>query len=315
MLALVNRDFLIFLFFLTLSTVFWLMMTLNEYYEKEFKVTVKIVNVPKNVVLTSDEVDTATVVLSDKGITLLAYLYGDGLRQINVDFKAYAKSNATATVPISDVQRALYQQLDASTKISAAKPDRLEFSFNYGERKRVPVRWRGRVMPEHLYFISNVEYSPDSVDIYATKKKLDSISVAYTEPLNYANFRDTLSLQCELQKISGAKIVPPKVQVTFFTDVLTEEKIDDVPVVGINVPAGKVIRTFPAKVSVSFVTGVSLFRRMKVGDFRVVADYNEIVKSKSDKCNIYLRTVPHGISRASLNVQQVDYLIEEGPAQ
>lgn len=307
----VNKEFLIFLFFLALSGIFWLMMTLNETYEREFKLPVRIVNVPRNVVLTSDDTDTIKVVLHDKGIVLLGYMYGDGLRLINVNFKSYARNNGYAQVAMSDIQRLLYQQLNISTKITSAKPDKVEFTFNYGLRKRVPVRWRGRIMPEHLYFISDVDYWPDSVDVFASKETLDSIKVVYTEPLNYVNFRDTLSVQSELQKIKGVKIVPNKVKIVFYTDVLTEESIEDIPIVGINVPEGKVIRTFPSKVTVRFVTGVSIFRRLKASDFRVVVDYNEIAKHPSDKCDIHLRNFPHGISRAALDVDQVDYLIEE----
>ena len=58
-----NREFLTFLFFLALSGTFWLLLTLNETYEREFKIPVKVVNIPKNVVLTSDETDTVRVVL------------------------------------------------------------------------------------------------------------------------------------------------------------------------------------------------------------------------------------------------------------
>lgn len=83
----VNKEFLIFLFFLALSGVFWLMMTLNETYEKEMRIPVHIVNVPQNVVLTSDSVDTVKVSLSDKGFVLLGYMYGDGLRPLKVNFK------------------------------------------------------------------------------------------------------------------------------------------------------------------------------------------------------------------------------------
>ena len=165
----------------------------------------------------------------------------------------------------------------------------------------MPVKWTGRVIPEHLYFISHVEYFPDSVSIYASQEKLDSIKVIYTEQLNYANFRDTLSVTCKLQKIRGVKAVPDRVKVAFHTDVLTEESISDIPVKGINMPEGKVLRTFPSKVTVRFVTGVSQFRNIKAQDFVVVAD----------KCNIYLKSVPNGISRPSLNIKQVDYLIEE----
>lgn len=307
----VNKEFLIFLSFLALSGVFWLMMTLNETYEQELKIPVRIVNVPQNVVLTSDATDTVRVTLSDKGFMLLGYMYGDMLRPIKLNFKNYMRNQSPVSVSAAEIQRMAYQQLSASTKIVSIKPDRLEFFFNYGLRKRVPVKWSGRVLPEHLYFISNVEYRPDSVDVYASQKRLDSISVVYTEPLNYANFRDTLSLSCGLQKMKGVKCVPEKVGVVFYTDVLTEARIDNIPVRGINMPEGKVLRTFPAKVAVKFVTGVSQFRGLSAADFTVVVDYKDIVAHPSDKCTLYLKTVPQGISRVALETQMVDYLIEE----
>ncbi len=151
----VNKEFLIFLFFLALSGVFWLMMTLNETYEKEMRIPVHIVNVPQNVVLTSDSVDTVKVSLSDKGFVLLGYMYGDGLRPLKVNFKNYMRSTGTGSVTAAELQRMMYQQLSASTKITSTKPDRLEYFFNYGLHKRVPLRWSGRVIPEHLYFISH----------------------------------------------------------------------------------------------------------------------------------------------------------------
>src|SRR3712207_6001934 len=62
-----NREFLIFLFFLALSGLFWLLMTLNETYEAEISVPVRIVNVPRNIVLTTEVDDTFRVTVRDKG--------------------------------------------------------------------------------------------------------------------------------------------------------------------------------------------------------------------------------------------------------
>jgi len=307
----VNKEFLIFLFFLALSGVFWLMMTLNETYEKEMRIPVHIVNVPQNVVLTSDSVDTVKVSLSDKGFVLLGYMYGDGLRPLKVNFKNYMRSTGTGSVTAAELQRMMYQQLSASTKITSTKPDRLQYFFNYGLHKRVPLRWSGRVIPEHLYFISHTEYETDSVDIYASQEKLDSINIVYTEPLNYANFRDTLSVRCNLQKMRGVKSVPDNVKITFYTDVLTEASIKDIPIQGINMPEGKVLRTFPSKVTIKFVAGVSLYRTLSAKDFTVVADYKDIASHPSDKCTLHIKKVPQGISRATLDIKQVDYLIEE----
>ena len=286
-------------------------MTLNETYEKEFVIPVQITNVPKDVMLTSDDVDTVRVTIRDKGIQLISYLYDENIRHLKVNFKNYDRGNGTGIVPASDLQKLVQQRLGQSAKITAIKTERLNIYYNTGASKRVPVRWSGRVIPEHLYFLSSVSYSPDSVTVYASEDKLDSIRMVYTEPLNHVGFRDTLSVDCQLQKIEGVKMVPDRVKTIFSTDVLTEESIDGIPVQGINMPPDKVLRTFPAKVTVKFVTGVAVYRTLTPRDFTVVADYNEIKRHPADKCNLYLRQVPQGISRAALVTKQVDYLIEE----
>ncbi|MBR4192092.1 MAG: YbbR-like domain-containing protein [Prevotella sp.] len=306
-----NKELLIFVFFIALSGIFWLSMTLNETYEQEFSIPVTVVGVPKNIVLTSEETDTIRMTIRDKGITLAAYMYGDMLKNVKINFKPYAHNNGTGIVTTSELQKIVYQHLVSSSKIISTKPDKLEFFYNYGANKRVPVRWTGRVIPEDLYFISRVKYYPDSVDVYASQALLDSISVVYSEHLNYVNFRDTLVVNANLGKIKGVKMVPDHIKMEFFTDVLTEEKLDGIPVEGINMPPGKILRTFPMKVTVSFVTGVSVYRSLKPEDFTIVADYDEIAANPSEKCRIYIKKSPPGISRVHLNINEVDYLIEE----
>ena len=306
-----NREFLIFMFFLALSGLFWLFLALNESYEKEFAIPVTITDVPKNIMLTSDETDTVRITIRDKGTTLLTYMYGKALPQIRVNYKNYARTDGTGSIPMGELQKFIRQQLASSSKITNFKPDKLVFYYNFGDKKRVPVRWSGRVIPEQLFFISRVEYQPDSVTIYAPKEKLDSINMIYTEQLNYVNFRDTLQVTCRLMKQTGVKMVPEDISIRFFTDVLTEESMNDVPIQGINMPPGKVLRTFPAKVRVRFVTGANVFRNLRPEDFTVVADYNELASNPSEKCHIYLKDSPQGISRARLDITHVDYLIEE----
>ena len=307
----VNKQFLVFLFFLGLAGVFWLTITLNETYERELKVPVQVVGVPKNVVLTSPTVDTIRATVRDKGWVIVSYLFGERMPAISFNYKNYDRGNGAGIISNSDIKRLLDQQLEISTTITSVKPDRLEFFYNNGERKRVPVRWTGRVIPEHLYYISQVNYWPDSVDVYTSPEKLDSIRVVYTEPLNYVGFRDTLTVGSRLSHANDVKVVPERVQIEFYTDVLTEESIDGVPVQCLNMPVGKVLRTFPAKVKVRFVAGASRIRLFRPEDFIVVADYREIYQNPSDKCNLYLQSAPHGVSRATLETKQVDYLIED----
>lgn len=305
----VNREFLLFMFFLVLSGIFWLSMTLNETYDIELKVPVQVVNIPNNIVMTSEETDTVKLSIQDKGLVLLGLVLENDLN-IMLNFGNYNYQSGKLTIPSSELSKLIAQQLTISTKVNSIKPDKLEFYYNYGSYKKVPIRWSGRVLPEQLFFIANTIYQPDSITVYAPKDKLDSINVVYTEPLNYINFRDTLDITCKLQKTVGVKTIPDKVNIKFVTDVLTEESIDGIPVQGINMPEGKTLRTFPAKVKVKFVTGANIFRRLKPTDFVVVADYNELKMNPTEKCRIYLRNVPDGITRAHLQQTQVDYIIE-----
>ncbi len=190
------------------------------------------------------------------------------------------------------------------------KPDKYEYFFNYGLKKRMPVRLIGKIIPGQSYYLSKITFSPDSVDIYASREMLDSIKHVNTEPLNIRNLTDTVIKDVALYRIKGVKYVPEKVKVSICPDILTEEKCE-VPIEAVNMPEGKILRTFPSRVTVTFTVGASLFRTISPERFKVVVDYNELMAEPSDKCNIYLRSVPHGVRNARLSVAQVDYLIEE----
>ena len=308
-----GKEILVFLVFLALAGIFWLLTTLNESFEQEVKFPVCFVGVPKDVVLTSSEVDTLRVTVRDKGISLITYLYDKDRRPLTIDFKRYAQPNGQGMVPASDLLRLAASHLPASATLLSVKPETQVFYYNYGERKRVPVQYQGKVEPDELYFISDITYMPDSVTIYASREKLDSISRVYTEVLHYTDFSDSLVVTAPLQKMVGVKMVPDMTTVHFFADVLTEVSIDDVPVLGINMPEGKMLRTFPAKLKVSFVTGVKNYQSISAADFLIVADYNELSADSTTQCNVYLRRQPSGIQRVRLEADRVDYLIEEQP--
>lgn len=306
-----NREFIVFLFFLALSGIFWLMMQLNETKEQEVRIAVRYVNVQKNAVLTSGDTDTLRVTVDDKGFNILSYVYGQVHHPLDIDFVHYAGNDGTGTVGSSDIKKMVAAELPASSKVISIKPDKLLFYYNNGESKRVPVLFRGTVTPQQLYFVADRELMPDSVTIYASRAKLDSIKAVYTEEHTYKNVRDTLLVTTQLAAIQGVKAVPDRVDVRFVTDVLAEVRLDGIPIEGINMPEDHVLRTFPARMAVHFVTGMKKYQSLTPEDFRIVADYNELSRDPSTKCNIYIEQMPEGISNVRLEEAQVDYLIEE----
>lgn len=306
-----NREFLTFFFFLVLSTIFWLMTALNETYEREIGVPAYLVNIPKNVVITSDMEDTVRVTVRDKGFALLAYTYGEGIRPINVNFQsAITRQSGYGVVSSQELMKMINQRFSGSSKIVQVKPDRLDFHYNYGLSRQVSVKMAGNVVPGKSFYLARTRFWPEKVTVYGSKQALDSLRFVKTVPINITNFNDTVLRTVALETIKGVKIVPNTVRIGLYPDILTEENIE-VPITAVNMPEGKVLRTFPQRVTVNFIVGASMFRSISPEQFAVVVDYNEIIDHPSDKCSIHLRETPQGVRNARLKMTQVDYLIEE----
>lgn len=306
-----NREFLTFFFFLVLSTIFWLMTALNETYEREIGVPAYLVNIPKNVVVTSDMEDTVRVTVRDKGFALLAYTYGEGIRPINVNFQsAITRQSGYGVVSSQELMKMINQRFSGSSKIVQVKPDRLDFHYNYGLSRQVSVKMSGHLVPGKSFYLARTRFWPEKVTVYGSKQALDSLRFVKTVPINITNFNDTVLRTVALETIKGVKIVPNTVRIGLYPDILTEENIE-VPITAINMPEGKVLRTFPQRVTVNFIVGASMFRSISPEQFAVVVDYNEIIDHPSDKCSIHLRETPQGVRNARLKMTQVDYLIEE----
>ena len=118
--------------------------------------------------------------------------------------------------------------------------------------------------------------------------------------MKLTNVTDTVVQEVMLSKITGVKCIPSKVTMTVYPDVLTEESVE-VPITAVNMPEGKVLRTFPSRVKVVFTTGASQFRTIH---------YWEIQSHPSDKCPVSLVAAPYGVRNAHPEPDRVDYLVE-----
>lgn len=306
-----GKEFLIFLFFLALSGIFWLMMTLNETYEVEYKVPLAVVGVPKNVVMTSEPSDTVRVTIKDKGFVIMTYSVYHKLRPLTVRFSTYANTKTGhGTIPFADMMKMMRQQIYGSSLLTSLKCDKPDFTFNFGQNKKVRVVLTGKIVPAKNYYLAHVQIVPEFVSVYAHKQELDAIKGVLTEALNISNINDTVTREIDLCAIAGAKIVPSKVKVTLYPDVLTEGSAD-VPIVAINKPKNLIIRTFPQTVKVRYTVGSMVYRLVRPSDFQVHVDYLEIADHPSDKCNLHLVSSSRFVREASLETPQVDYLIEQ----
>ena len=292
--------------------MFWIFQTLNETYEEDFQVPLELRNVPSNVVITTDLPENLHILLRDKGSQLLAYRYTRQFKPVVVDYNTYSNPSGHVSILGNELQRQIAAQLLPGTQMLGLKPDTLDFYYNFGQFKRVPIRPLGEVRAGRLYSLAKTVYSEDSVTVYASREQLDTITAAYLQPFNLRNLTDTTRVKSNFVKVKGAKFVPAQIGVTFCIDRLVEKTIQ-VPVQQVNFPASKQLRTFPATVKVTFQVGMGLYRKITSENFVLVVNYEDLLKNKSTYCHLSLKTIPEGVSHVRISPQDVEYVIEEIP--
>lgn len=305
-----SREFLIFLFFVFVSFSFWLLQVLNDDYETELAIPVKMKNVPENVVMTSELPSEIRIGVKDRGTVLVNYMLGQTFYPVVIDFTEFAYKGNHVQIPSSLLTKRIIGQLNQSTKVSAVKPDTLEFIYTQGKGKKVPVKLQGEVKAERQYYISDILYSPDSVMVYAPRDILDTLTTAYTQLVMIDNVSDTIRRRLNMMPIKGARFVPDHNDVSVMVDIYSEKTLE-VPVRGIGFPKDKVLRTFPSKVQVSFQVGLKHFKDVQSDDFTVEVDYKDLVNGTNEKCTPVLNVLSPYVNHARMNLEEIDFIIEQ----
>ena len=308
-----SRDFFVFLFFLVVSATFWLLQTLDETFESELRVPIQLVDVPEDIVITTPLPDELAITVRDRGATFLRY-WRHRIEPIEFSYPDYVSSRTKGYVriPESDVLNQLAGRLQGSSKVLDIQPDTLEFYFNHGKSTMVPVRIDGVVETDSRHYLLSVTTEPQEVEVFASSSVLDTLTFVPTETLNLNNLSENKTLNVRLHPIRGAKVEPSTVQLTATVDVYIEQTVE-VPIVSLNFPGGKHLRTFPANARVTYTVGYSRSKKIDRSSFVCAVTYEEILALQQQgqtKIPLRLRSTPDEIIDVRLEPREVDYLIE-----
>ena len=302
-----SREFFLFLFFIFVAAGFWLIQTLDNDYETDITIPVRLRDVPDDVVITSDPVSSVKVHVRDKGTLLFNYIMGKVFSPLNIDFVAGEGSHVQ--IPSSSFSKMISSQLSSSTQVVSVTPDTLDYYYSTGQAKLVPVRFQGMATAGPRHYLSDTIFTPDSVHVYAPLALLDTIKAAYMEPQDFRGIDDTLRKEVHLKSARGAKIVPDVSTLTLAVDMYTEKTVE-VELHGINFPPDKQLRSFPSKVAITFQCGLRQYNDLTSDDFHIFVSYEDLMKLGNQKYSVRLRNIPKGATNIRFNPAQVDFLIE-----
>lgn len=307
-----SHEFFVFLFFFAVSSCFWLLQTLNETFETEISVPLELKNIPENVHITTNLPSQIHITIRDRGTTLLRFFRYTVQNAIEVDFEKYDAgfTNARVQVPVADVQRMIQSQLGVSSHIISVRPDTLEYYYNRGVARKLPVKVCGSISASPQNYIQSLNLSEDSILVYAPNSVLDTMQYAYTQVVSLSDLKENTVQNISFRRMKGVEYVPNKVEMTASVGYYAEKTVE-VPIIGLNFPGDKELRTFPSRAKVTFRVESGQYQRITADNFVLAITYEELLQNPSDKYRLHLKSLPEGVTNARISPLEVDYLIEK----
>lgn len=307
-----SKNILVFLFFFAMASAFWVVQKLDEAITLKVTVPVQLSNVPKDVIITTELPQKMQIKVRDKGSELLSLFWEPILDTLSIDFDLYDSHEITDNTVLmpSLIQQLLKEKLPARTIITEMAPDTLLYAYNRGIHRKLPVRLRGDILTNPQYNLDGYTFVPDSVEVYAPAKMLDTLQAAYTEACLLEDLTESTHLVLPLAHSRFMRIFPDTVALDVNVDILMRKTIE-VYVQGIDFPEGKELRTLPATVSLTYLVSAAQAKFVDNNLFQVTVSYDDIKDSSSTKCKPQIIKKPGSVSSAFITPQQVDFVIEE----
>lgn len=303
------KQIVLFLFFLAISFFFWCFQKLNETFEVELVVPLRLTDVPKDVVITEDLPREITITVQDKGNNLISYFFNRRLEAVDISFARYAdNTNGEVAVSLQDMESVLGKQLPPTSSVLRQSQEPLTFAYGRGTGVMVPVEFAGTITADDQHILSSeVKVSPSEVMVYVADKNHVPDKIV-TEAVEITNVKSDLNQRVALKKLDGVHFQDATVNVQAAVDLATRGEVE-VLVQPENFPLGVSLRTFPARVKVSYLVAASNEKSVAPEAFRVVVDYEEIGEDSS-VCHPRLVDYPKMVARPVLETLVLDCLFE-----
>ena len=189
------------------------------------------------------------------------------------------------------------------------RPDTLEYYYNRGVARRLPVKICGSISASPQNYIQSITLSEDSVMVYAPNAVLDTMQYAYSQAVNLSGMKENSVHNVSFRRMKGVEYEPNTVQMTAHVGYYAEKTVE-VPIIGLNFPGDKELRTFPSKAKVTFRVESGRYQRITAENFVLAITYEELLQNPTDKYRLHLKSLPEGVTNARISPREVDYLIE-----
>lgn len=313
-----NKKFLVFLFFVAVSTIFWLLNALSKEYVTTINHPVRYHNFPKDKVLVGKLPSFINIKISAYGFSILNYKYNLITSFKPIDFnvkqlglRKIAGTNSKYFILTRYEQAKIADQLNKEITLLEIYPDTIYFDLADLVSKKVPVIAHVDFkLDKQTMLNGKLILEPDSIIISGPQTLTDSVDSVFTDFHDFKLLSTRLTRTINIKTIEGIEFEPQKVSLTFPVEKFTETTIKKHLTIK-NLPDSLIIKTFPKTIDITYQVALSNFDKLLVDDFIVSIDYNDTKNALGNKLKVQLESIPEEAKKVQFFPAHIEFIIEK----
>ena len=306
------KEIFIFIFFLLLSFGFWLLQSLQQDYERRIKLPLRYKNVPSEWVVTEDNPKEISILLRDKGTTLMYYSWKANFDPVDISVSGLPRlSEYSLNVSGSLLETAVSKQLISSTSIISIDPREIVLLYDSLSSRMVAVVENININTKPGFQLSDsIKISHPEVRVYGSRGVLDTLNEVRTKLVKLDNMSKTRDVTAHLDLPKGVKSDNETVKLTIPVEEFTEKKIQ-LPISCPDIPTDFVLRIFPSTVEVTCNVPLSQFRELTAESLEILIPFGEFEENQATgRIPVRLTKKPSWVISSVIVPNELEFIIE-----
>jgi hypothetical protein len=306
----VSNRFVTFLYCLGVAFLFWLIIVFSNEYQAPLSFNLRYTNFPQDKMLANKLPQKVDMEITASGFTFLGYYFNQLKDTLSLDVSSIRKNQNSKDyyLPIYAQSIQFENQLGNKIKISKIYLDTLQFYFDKKVEKVVPVRLHLNYTFEKQYQLNGkIEVKPSQIVVRGPSSIMDDLEELNTQQLNFYSLKNSIARTAEIiipDELQSVEFAVKKVVVKIPVEKFTESTIE-LPVEVLNLPEQFTIKTFPEKVKITYLVGLSNYKKVNEDQFSLLAYYNE------NEASLKLKLVkfPDVVRNPRIENDKVEYIL------
>lgn len=304
-----------FLYCLLIAFLFWLLIVFSNEYKAPVSFNLRYINFPQDKMLANKLPGRVDIEITTSGFTFLGFYFNRLNDTLYLDVSKLRKNKNEQDYYLPGYSQAqqFEAQLGNQLKISKIDLDTLHFYFDKKVTKVVPVKLNLNYEFEKQFQLSGkIELKPSKIVLSGPASVMNNLIELNTQQLNFTNLNKTISRTADLiipAELNSIDFSTKKVVVKIPVEKFTEGTLD-LPVEVLNVPEQYQLKTFPSRVKITYLVGLSNYQKVSADQFSLLAYYDP-KNEQASSLKLKLVKFPEIVRQVKIETENVEFILKK----